>query len=78
MPALRANTRPLVDGIAQRRKHPAMAALAAGGSNGGGAYGHGGSLAALVLMDLRQKALLEAIEFIQRQRPTLAKSKQGL
>ena len=35
-------------------------------------------LVALALMGLRQKTLLEAIEFIQRQRATLVQSKQGL
>ena len=78
VPAFRTNSRSLVQDIAQRRKYPAMAAAAAGVSNGGGAYWHGCSLAVFALMDLSQKALFETFEFIQRHRAALVQSKQSL
>ena len=76
--ALRADTGSLMQNIAFWCKNPAMGAAATGLSNGDGAYGHGCSWAVLALMELCQKALFEALEFIQRQCSALMQGKQGL
>ena len=78
VPASRANPRPLEQGIALRCKNPAMAATAAGVSNRGWTYWHGGSLTAVALLHLCEKGLLDFLKLFRHQRTGSVQCEQSL